>query len=215
MSRVKPLKEWERYWRLTILWDCERRPVWKKWIFCRYEKCLCNCGNVCRVNKNNLIKWHTKSCWCLWNEHRLELANDAKKHWMRGSRIYTIYYNILSRCNNPKNDRYDYYWWRWIKCLRDSFEDFFNDMGPSYKDWLSIDRIDVNWNYCKDNCRWTDRKTQARNTRRNKYFEYNWETLTVPELYEKYNPKVLYKTFEARMYKYWWDIEKALDFNCK
>ena len=94
--------------------------------------------------------------------------------------------------------------------MRNSFEEFYKDMWDTYIDWYSIDRIDNNWNYCKENCRRADIYTQARNTRRNRYFEYNWETLTVPEIYEKYKPDIKYKTFECRVYTYWRSIEKAL-----
>ena len=52
-----------------------------------------------------------------------------------------------------------------------SFEDFYKDMGISYKDHVdkygendtTLDRIDVNWNYCKENCRWATRMEQMHN----------------------------------------------------
>jgi hypothetical protein len=49
-------------------------------------------------------------------------------------------------------------------------------MLPWYEPWLSIDRIDSNWNYCKENCRWADIYTQNAN-RKWTYKEYNWMTL--------------------------------------
>lgn len=218
MTKVKPLNKWDRYWRLTVLWEYESREVWHKWEHHRFEKCLCDCWNECRADKQSLKCWHKKSCWCLWQENLVEISMSWLTHWMRWTRIYRIYYDIKSRCNNEKNSHFEYYWWRWIKCLWNTFEDFYNDMWEDYERcakefWeenTSIDRIDNNWDYCKDNCRWANKTTQARNTRRNKYFDYNWEKLTVPELYEKYKPAVKYSTFEYRLYVYWWTVEKAL-----
>lgn len=91
-------------------------------------------------------------------------------------RFYTTYINIKGRCNNESNKCYMNYGWRGIKCLWESFEEFRDDMWESYKDHVmvfgssntSIDRIDVNWNYCKENCKRSTRREQWNNKRNNK-----------------------------------------------
>lgn len=77
------------------------------------------------------------------------------------------------RCKYKSNASYKNYGWRWIVCEWKTFEEFKDDMYESYlehvkKFWekqTTIDRIDANWNYCKDNCRWATYSEQNRNKR--------------------------------------------------
>lgn len=130
-------------------------------------------------------------------------------HWMYYTRIYKIWGNIKSRCNNPKTQQYMYYWWRWIKCLWNSFEEFYKDMWPMYKSWLTIDRINWNWNYCKENCRRATMKEQSNNTKRNHIVVYNSKKQNITqwanELWIKRS------TLYNRIYR-WWDIKKAFTY---
>ena len=64
-----------------------------------------------------------------------------KTHWMSWTRIYNICTEMKQRCENHKCKSYRYYWGRWIKIEWNSFEEFYNDMYPTYEEWLSIERI--------------------------------------------------------------------------
>lgn len=76
-----------------------------------------------------------------------------------------------------------------IKCLRKDFNEFYNDMYESYlthymefwRDETTLDRINSNWNYCKDNCRRATRLEQWQNTSRNVYYTFKWKTLCTEE----------------------------------
>jgi len=135
--------------------------------------------------------------------------NDWRiKHWLSREKIYMKYYHIKERCENKNNKRFNIYWGRWIECEWKTFEEFHRDIWNSYKEWLTIDRIDVNWNYCKENCRWATNLEQQNNKRNNRLITHNWITNTLSnwsrELWIKYN------TLASRIYR-WMSIEKAFN----
>ena len=90
------------------------------------------------------------------------------------TRFWFIYNNLYRRCTSPKNNRYNLYGARGIKCEWDAFKNFFEDMYSSYLEHCEkfgerntqIDRIDNDGNYCKSNCRWATLIEQQRNTSR-------------------------------------------------
>lgn len=136
-------------------------------------ECLCDCGNIKNVVRNKLVKGNTKSCGCLRTEKVIE---RNFKHGLSSSRFYNIYRGILKRCNDQKHHGYKNYGGRGIKCEWNSFEEFRNDMFSSYEDHVqkhsekntSIDRIDVNKGYFRENCKWSTMKEQNSNKRNKK-----------------------------------------------
>lgn len=178
------LKKGTRFGRLVLTWEREVR-IFKSGQHVVFEKCVCDCWNTKWIRRSGLNKW-TKSCWCLWME-TIKKMNSS--HRMTESRFYKVFSHMKTRCNNPKEKNYKNYWWRWIKCLWNSFEEFRDDMYESYvahveQYWeknTSIDRIDVNWNYCKENCRWATPKEQWNNQRTNTVCIINWETHNLGE----------------------------------
>jgi len=86
-------------------------------------------------------------------------------------RLKSVHANMLNRCNNTNHPNYHRYGGRGITVCDEwlnSYINFIIDMIDGYKQGLSIDRIDNNGNYTKDNCRWTTQKEQMRNTERHK-----------------------------------------------
>lgn len=87
---------------------------------------------------------------------------------------YMVWCNMRYRCNNPNSDMYKSYGGRGIKVCdrwnnKNGFKKFFIDMGKRPLDDsgkpYQLDRIDVNGNYCPENCRWVTADTNARNKR--------------------------------------------------
>lgn len=83
-------------------------------------------------------------------------------------RSRNIYYCLKQRCLNPKNKNYNLYGGRGIKISEDwlkGYDYFWKDMERGYSDKLTIDRIDTNGDYCKENCRWIPAEYQQKNRR--------------------------------------------------
>lgn len=137
-----------------------------------------------------------------------------RKNWhnMCGTFFYHRYEAIVQRCNNQKNPRYKDYGWRWIKCEWENFIDFYNDMYESFLQhegihWTrqtTIERIDNNWNYCKENCKWVTMREQQRNTRCVMLFE--WKSL-LENCIERW---IEFSTVYGRINRCW-SYDKALN----
>lgn len=166
MWKINKLEEWIIYNRLKSTWISFK--IWKEY----KQEFICECWIKKFYYLYHLTSWFTKSCWCLNKEL---LKQRRKTHWMSKSRLYNTYMNIKKRCCNLDNKDYMNYWWRWIQIKWNSFEEFKKDMYDNYllhveEFWennTSIDRIDNNWNYEPNNCKWSTYIEQNNNKRNN------------------------------------------------
>lgn len=80
---------------------------------------------------------------------------------------YRAWTGMWTRCTNKKDIMYHHYGGRGITvCAKwDSFEKFLKDMGHRPSKLHSIDRINNDRGYSKNNCRWSVRTEQIRNRR--------------------------------------------------
>lgn len=121
-------------------------------------RCKCICGKETVVIASEVRSGHTKSCGCL---------KGFTTHGLSKTREYQSWADMKTRCTNKNHKSYPYYGGRGIT-FQDSWKDFINfyqDMGscpPSF----TIERIDNNLGYTKDNCIWASRADQNRNMSR-------------------------------------------------
>lgn len=134
----------------------------------RLWKCLCDCGNYTVVTTSNL-NGTTHSCGCIQTVQFIT-------HGMTDTRIYQIWSDMKTRCDNPDNNFYNDYGGRGISydLKWKTFEGFLEDMQEGYSDDLTLDRVDVNGGYTKQNCRWATKSVQSHNRRKRSQTLFNY-----------------------------------------
>jgi hypothetical protein len=112
--------------------------------------------------------------------------------WKNGNpKNYSVWRSMLRRCYDPKAKQYADYGGRGIKVCaewKNDFKKFAADMGERPVG-TSIERIDNNKNYCKENCKWATQKEQQRNRRVNIYVSIEGNKYLAVELAETFGIK--------------------------
>jgi hypothetical protein len=133
--------------------------------------CKCKCGKILNVETYRLKTKHIKSCGCLKKRHGFWNTNYSKGKM----KFYKMWQSLKARCDNPNLPYYKNYGGRGI--IYDSkWNDFLEFKKDMYLKYLvativkkmknaTIERIDVNGNYNKENCTFIERVDQLKNTR--------------------------------------------------
>ena len=170
-----------------------------------YWICKCDCGKEKIIKGSSVITNITKSCGCLKSE-------NAKTHGDTKTSEYISWKSMKARCFNPNIKQYKNYGGRGITVCdewKNSFIHFIKDMGNKPAKNYSIDRVNVNGNYCKENCRWSDSKTQNRNKNNNIKVTYKGVTKLLIEFCEELNLK--YSLMLYRISRFNWKVEDAFE----
>lgn len=166
--------------------------------------CQCECGTIRNVRANSLLNKLSISCGC----YRPKTTKHGHNTKAGQSPTYKTWRAMLARCHDKSRNNYHNYGGRGIKVCQEwlKFENFLHDMGerPS---GMTLDRLDVNGNYQKDNCKWSTNFEQGIRMRKNHRITFNGETLTIAQWARKLNIKD--GTIRARLSRGWSD-EKAL-----
>lgn len=166
----------------------------------------CSCSGMRIIaTVANVKSGRVRSCGCLGAESR---SKNTRTHGKARSKIYGIYCAMVRRCSNPNSKEFPNYGGRGIRVFQrwKSFEAFILDMGEP-ENGATLDRIDVNGNYSKENCRWTSWTTQQRNRRNNRMLSFNGETMCSAEWADKTG--LSQSAINLRL-KRGWSVEKTL-----
>jgi hypothetical protein len=180
--------------------------------------CACDCGVVGSYRATRLISGNTKSCGCL----RAESLRKSRGGKPRKSRVkasnqnYKLYpaecrtwRNMLTRCDSPLAINFSSYGGRGITVCEEwrDFDVFLSDMGRRPSESHSIDRIDNDKGYSRDNCRWATLAEQCRNRTDNVRLTINGETHILSDWCRKFG--VNQATVTLRL-KRGWDAERSV-----
>ena len=134
----------------------------------RYGIYKCHCGNEFKAQFQHINRKLTTSCGCIKKANITLMNKENATHNLSKHRLYDTWYQMIQRCKNPKSKHYKNYGGRGIKVCDEwlDINTFINDMYPTYIEGLSIDRIDNDKGYSKDNCRWATNEIQTQNIRK-------------------------------------------------
>lgn len=167
--------------------------------------CRCSCGTEKIVYGGHLAAGRSQSCGCIRDA---DTGRRGMVHGMAGSRTYRIWSGMKYRCQNPKCPAFANYGGRGITVCDEwqHFEKFLADMGVAPKN-KTLDRIDNNDGYYKENCRWASRKRQNNNRRDNRILTLGDVSLNMTQWSEKTG--IAEGTIRKRL-KLGWSVDSAL-----
>ena len=173
----------------------------------RWE-CVCECGTKKSVSSQLLINGSSTSCGCVQKEMMKNRQTHGKSHRNRTPE-YTTWASMIQRCTNQNNRNYHHYGGRGIKICSEwmDFTKFLADMGDR-PDGYSLDRIDVNGDYCKENCKWSSQTEQMHNLRTNN--KYGYPGIQYDKKKKRFAPKITVsnKTIHLGRFK---TLEEAIE----
>ena len=146
----------------------------------------------------------------------LGLRKHDSKYTGSYDKLHAIWAQMRYRCKNKNAKNYHNYGGRGITVC-DEWEDY-----TVFKEWAisngydensergecTIDRIDVNGNYCPENCRFINIEPQERNKRNNRYIIINNKKQSVVEWCEELDRN--YNTVFSRIKRNWNEVDAIL-----
>lgn len=183
-------------------------------------KCQCDCGNTVVCRSTRLKSGESAFCGLCLKAGEFDREKVRGFYSYRGLRsefpispLLSIWKLMLARCDNHKYFAFFHYGARGIE-VSDQWKYFDVFYGWAIRSgWapgLSIERNDVNGNYCEENCRWATPEEQSSNKRNTMFVQYQGKQVSPAKLWLAYKAKaaVTYQIFSSRIYR-GWDVETA------
>ena len=172
------------------------------------------CGNNFRADTRSIKNKHTNSCGC-YRKKRSKESNLT--HNLTNTRIYKIWAGIKYRVSNYNNKRYKDYVGRGITICdgwKNDVKSFYDwAMSNGYSDDLSLDRIDNDGGYSPENCRWTTRTVQSRNTRVRKDNKSGYKGVSFRKDRNKYQTYISINSKRIHLGYFLTAVEGAIAYN--
>jgi hypothetical protein len=177
-----------------------------------YWEVRCCCGNF-RVYRAALLSHMLSrgvsfSCGC---KRREAIGNATRKHGLCSHPLYCTWESMKKRCRTPSADNFEHYGGRGIQvCARweSSFPSFLQDMEPSYRPGLTLERRKNDEGYNPSNCIWADGIAQANNTRKNVFIETPRGRLTIAQAAREFG--LTYQVLYRRLRRSGATVDSAL-----
>lgn len=139
------------------------------------------------------------------------MRKQEEHHELTGTLVYFRWRSMLRRCRYPSQRNFKYYGGRGIGvCDRwqRSLLAFVEDMGLPPSAQHSIERNDVNGNYCPENCVWMVLDKQNQNKRNSRRLTLGTQTLTLPQWAHRIG--ITPNCLRTRLDTLGWPLERAL-----
>ncbi len=179
-----------KYNKITLIKSLKHRKTNRKLYLIK-----CECGIEKTIERSNLINGTTKTCGnrVCTGQVTHGMFQGKKKNAGRTPE-YITWDNIMRRAN-PKTKQSSRHYNSYAKKFKKTpgiseewkaFENFLRDMGMRPSKNHSIDRINNDLGYSKENCRWATKKEQVRNSSHPVFFNVFGERLCKLDIYKKY-----------------------------
>lgn len=173
-------------------------------------ECSCECGNIHVTDSSRLKKGTSKMCRpCSDIESGKTRSNAINK--TTNPKEYGAWSSMKNRCSNKNYDGYHRYGGRGIvvcNSWNESFESFLLDMGCAPSILYSIDRIDNNKDYYKENCKWSTMEEQQNNRHTNVYLTIDEERKTIAQWCRELS--ISYEMVRARLKRGWSEYDAVM-----
>lgn len=174
-----------------------------------YWKVQCDCGTE-KIVSGDTLKVIT-SCGCIKREQDFINFNIKNKnnHKMTNHGAFQSWAHMMERCYKETCKFYNDYGGRGVKVCKEwhdakNFCEWAENNG--FQNGLTIERKDVNGNYCPENCCWISKKKQNRNKRNTLRIMYNGENVALADIAEMLN--LDYGMIRSRWYRGIRDVER-------